>query len=67
MGIYHFLKLETNKGDLSLDFELFEKELQGVLPLRNIKNKHKNHDIFTMDVPLGVLISSACANIYHVI
>ena len=46
-------KPETNNDDFRRYVELFEKKLQGEPPLRNIKNKHKNHDI-TMDVPPGV-------------
>ena len=33
-------KPETNKGEFSLYFELFEKNVVVVLPLRDLKNKH---------------------------
>ena len=39
-AIYNFFKPETNKGEFSLYFELFEKKVVGGATLRNLKNKH---------------------------
>jgi hypothetical protein len=53
--MYNFLELETNKGEFSIYFKLFEKKVVGgATTITNIKNKHKNHYIFTMDAPPGV-------------
>ena len=49
-----FLSLKPIKVSSDFILSYLKKKLQGTPPLRNLKNKHKNHDIFTMDAPHGV-------------
>ena len=52
--MWQYISLKPIKNEDRLYFELFEKKVVGAPQLRNIKHKHKNYNIFTMGVPLGV-------------
>ena len=55
MGQYiSYLSLKPIKVTSDRILNHLKKKIKGAPPLINIKNKYKNHVIFTMDAPPGV-------------